>query len=148
MAKVNPSQVAHIRQHQPDFQFRERDIQPSLESARTDDLLQPDKAPQSCDSSVTINSTDNIAINDKPVAATSMKHVDVVSKGDISSDTPANTLAPSTDDAKTADSAVPPGSKIVSLDEYRLIRRVRWLVTRLIGDKEMDYLERKRGTCV
>ena len=156
MAKVNPSQVAHIKQHQPDFQFRERNIQPSLESGRTDDLLQPDRA-MSHDSTVTATSTEIAAVDKtsppQSTKAPSATHAPTASE---KNEQQVSSLVPSTDtgaapqpvpatESSTQEVSVPSDCRVVTLDEFRLVRRVRWLVTRLIGDREMDYLERKRG---
>jgi len=155
MAKVNPSQVAHIKQHQPDFQFRERNIQPSLESGRTDDLLQPDRA-MSHDSTVTATSTEIAAVDKtsppQSTKAPSATHAPTASE---KNEQQVSSLVPSTDtgaapqpvpatESSTQEVSVPSDCRVVTLDEFRLVRRVRWLVTRLIGDREMDYLERKR----
>ena len=43
MARINPRQIQYIKEIQPDFEFQERKIQPSLDVASSDDLFKVDQ---------------------------------------------------------------------------------------------------------
>ena len=134
MARINPSQVQHIKSMQPDFEFQLRKIQPSLGAASADELFSTGDA-------------DNASSSDETMSVTAAVGTALANSG---SNTPNHVSMYTTDNAavsrdmhsKTHTEAlaleplkpinIPDQNRFISNEDRLLLTRVKWVLKRLI----------------
>lgn len=127
MAALNPKQIEYIKSIQPDFEFRVRKLQPSLDVASEDDLFKvdmslPNLKPMS------------LARQGSLQAAAGVQHVTRRFDNPI----PTATLRP------LSDASIPQPHSL-TVEDRRLLARAKWLLKRLLMEDD-DELDQRRPT--
>lgn len=116
MTIINPKQIEYIRNIQPEFEFRTRKLQPSLEVASDAELYNLDtKAPKMR----------------KDIPATQNQNLSNSSKSSQSSRSSSNRAD------SPANPPLVPQQTPLSLDDRRLLVRTKWLLKRLFNSPEV-----------
>jgi hypothetical protein len=116
MAVVNPRQIQHIKSIQPDFEFRVRKLQPSLDIASEDDLFKVDDAKP------------------KPVARQGSLQLGSSLRSARRADQPMATMAPPSSSGSSSSSQ----TNSLSLEDRRLLARAKWLLKRLLIETDEE----------
>jgi len=135
MARINPRQIQHIKSMQPEFEFQERKIQPSLDVASTDDLFTADNGEVSTASQPSPSTVPETSV----IEDSSSMIQDTSKQGVISRDpsghrgTFSNINPTSSGNVSTANSVTGSvaSATVLSQDDRRLLTRVKWLLRRL-----------------
>ena len=148
MAKINPAQIALLKEMQPEFNFQERKIQPSLD-AGADNLLDEEAAAEdeTVDQSVSFSEksmTDVLGLNDESVGSLDNlnqpgKVAGIEDKASTKRDRRISMSAMSS-------TYVPD----VSQEDRRMLLRIKWMLSTILPDvspyNRMDDMEDGRST--
>jgi len=137
MAKINPAQIALLKEMQPEFNFQQRLIQPSLDAAGADNLLDDEERVAGEDETLepSVGFSENsmsemLGLNDDSIGT--LEHLNQTHKVQVSEEKIA--LTSSRKDRRMSMASSSGGAPDVSQEDKRMLLRIKWVLSTILPD--------------